>query len=188
MSFRTGPVLLGGVNWVQQYFNPILAMHSLSDNQDLACLQFAGGVDLDCVRRILEIVKGVKRQPSALLCLLTDIVTATDSYLCTMDLALMLDPVEQATTFLDEESTTCLLRPVALGLKTHCQRVVVPWEEDFPYYTRITLEVQRVCGLLQAKYSASLVASTTQLRLLSCAGSATVAQPATGWLRMHVPL
>jgi hypothetical protein len=61
-------------------------------------------------------------------------------------------------------------------------------EEDYPACRGMVATAQGIGHQLQAKYAASLISSTTQLRLLSCSRSAAVAQPAMGWLRMHEPL
>jgi hypothetical protein len=173
-------------------FNPILAMLALSGVQHVVSLQFRGQVDIECGRRILEVIKAVKRQPVELLCLLADIIsTINGEYL--QRLVLILEFVKHAMAFIDGESVTPLLRSMVSGV----QRIQHLAEESHESHSqlrnssmseRITGEAQRICSILQAKYAVTLISSTTQLRLLSCARSAALAQPAMGWLRMHEPL
>jgi hypothetical protein len=170
---------------------PILALMTLSDTQDMACLNFRGG-DPGCMGRILEIVKAVKRQPVELLCLLADIINILTRKYHVLEAGLFLEVVKQAIVPMDEESVTSLLRLMASGVKSIQQLAVGP--EPYLSHTgvvtveRIAREAQQICIIIEAKYAARLISSTAQLQLLSCARSAAVPQPAMGWLRMHEPL
>jgi hypothetical protein len=161
-------------------------MLAMSDMQDRACLRFVGGIGLQCAGRILETVKAVKRRPVEFLCLLTDIINASNMNFSPTELALVMEAVKQAMEGSDEEYIAPFLRPMASGLQ-----VLDPHAITYLGYGQVEViaaETQRIHRFLQAKYATSLISSTTQLRLLSCARSASVAQPAMGWLNMHVPL
>jgi hypothetical protein len=179
--FRTTPVHLEGIDWTIERCNPILAMLILSDTPDLTCLSFSG-VDLECARRILEIVKAVKTQPVEFLGLLLDVTWEMWSSSPT-DLALLLESIKQAMAFIDEESITSFLRPMAEDLQ-----MLLRWADALRNDNALRGETERICHLLQAKYAASLISSSSQLRLLSCVRSGAVARPAVGWRRMHEPL
>jgi hypothetical protein len=139
-------------------------------------------MDLECARRILEIVKAVKTQPVGFLALLLDIIWVTGNSSPT-NLALLLESIKQAMAYPDEESVTSFLRPMALELQE-----VLGWGEEFWTDSGVLGETERICHLLLSKYAAGLISPSSQLRLLSCARSGVVAQPAMGWLRMHEPL
>jgi hypothetical protein len=185
---HVGPVGLERINWTTQGFNPMLAMLALSDIQDAASLRFGEGVDLECARRIFEAVKAVKRQPVEFLCLLTEIINPNIGRLPTVGLVLILEVAKQAMAFMDEESVTPLLRPMASGVE-HIQLAAASggWG-DRTLPERVAGEAQQICIILKAKYASRFISSMTQLRVLSCARSVTVEQPAMGWLRMHEPL
>jgi hypothetical protein len=161
-------------------------MLALSDAQDLTSLDL-GKVDLECARHILKIVKAVKRQPVAFLRLLTDIINISGGF-PPMDLALILESVNQAMRFPDEESTTSLLLPPASSIEWHRGWVVQVYRFSQDQLDIVFPEAQRICGLLRARYAAGLISSPAQLRLLSCARSAAVAQPAMGRLRLYESL
>jgi hypothetical protein len=180
--FDTSPVGIQGTGWITGPFNPIFAMLALSDSQDLAYLHFSGQVDLGCAGRILKILREVKREPSAFICLLDDLTKAMEVS-SPIDLALILKPVKQAMILSHEEATTPFLCLIASRLQECRQRLKV-WEGDW-LMMAIAAETQRICDLLQSKYAANSISSTAQLHLLSCALSTTVAQPATGRIRMH---
>jgi hypothetical protein len=184
--FRTAPVRVESIDWTTRRCNPILAMLALSDTQDLTCLTFGGGVDLECAGRILEIVKAVKTQPAEFLCLLVDIIGEVAWWASPTNPVLLLESIKQAMAFLDEEPIASFLRPIALELQKELQFTKMFWRNW--ENSDIAVEVERVCNLLQARYAANLISSTIQLRLVSCTRSVAVEQPATGWLRMHVPL
>jgi hypothetical protein len=167
-------------------------MLALSDSQDLESLRFPGEVNLKCAGRILEIVTAVKSRPVALSGLLIDIANATNGGFDPTKLAVILTSFSTISS--EEEYTASLLRPMVSGLQK-LQQLAVEWDANDHSWSKDPsvlghgiAESQRICSLLQAKYAASLISSTTQLRLLSCARSAAVAQPAMGWLRMHEPL
>jgi hypothetical protein len=147
---------------------------------------FHRDVGLECTQRISEIIKIVKRQPVAIVCLLADILKVPVGRFYVTTLATTLESVKQAMAFLDDESTTSFLLPLASSIKWRADMVADLSAAE--RYAVVFAEAQRIYSLLQAKYAASLISSTTQLRLLSCARSTLVAQPAMGWLRMHVPL
>jgi hypothetical protein len=158
---------------------------ALSDIQDVACLRFdREEVGLECAGRILEIVNVVKRQPVALLCLLTGIL-AIRYVFNTRQQVLILEAIKQAIPFIDDESATTFLLPLASSLRGIQS---VPGDSEPHIEATVTAEAQRIHSLLQAKYAASSISSIAQLRLLSCARLAAVTQPAMGWLRMHEPL
>jgi hypothetical protein len=192
--FRTIPVFLEDSYWSEHFFNPILAILALSDSQGLECLEFAGEVNLECAGRILEIVTAVKSQPVAFSGLFIDIANATTGDFGPTDLAVILKSIEKFTTSSDEEYPSFLLLPMVSGLQK-LQQLAVGLDADAPAWGKDPsvlehgiAESQRICSLLQAKYAATLISSTAQLRLLSCTRSAAVVQPAMGWLRMHEPL
>jgi hypothetical protein len=182
-SFNTGLAAPDNVDWTRESFNPILAMLALSATQDLTCFRFGEGVNLKCAERILEMVKAVKRRPVAFLCLLIDILTMSRRSTRPMGQMFILEAVEQVMHFLDEDSTTCLLRPMASELQWHLQT-----SRAFHRVSRISVTTVTICNQLLVKYAASPISSAAQLRLLSCARSTGVAKPAMGWLTMHMPL
>jgi hypothetical protein len=192
VRFSVPRVGLESVDWTSFDLNPILAMLALSDIQDLACLRFGGGVGLECARHILEVVKAVKRRSVEFLCLLTDIIDPLDKGLSYANQALILEGVKRAMEFMDEEPAISFLRPMLSGVKEIQRRasvMMLPRDQD-PILVRLLKgEARRICGILQAKLTLTrFISSTMQLRVLSCARSAAVAQPAMGWLRMHEPL
>jgi hypothetical protein len=138
-------------------------------------------VDLECARRILEIVKAVKTQPVGFLALLLDIIWVMWGYSLT-NKALFLESINQAMAYPDEESITSFLRPMALKLQRMLRWDKASWKDS-----GIRVEIERISHLMEAKYAKSLISQSSQLRLLSCARSGVVAQPAIGWLRMHEP-
>jgi hypothetical protein len=91
-------------------------------------------------------------------------------------------------TFMDDESTTSLLRPVASMVQSIWQLAARSETDDYPVRRGILAGAQKLHYQLQANYTANLICSTTQLRLLSCTRSSSVAQPAMSWFRMHEPL
>jgi hypothetical protein len=159
-------------------------MLALSDTQDLTSLGLRG-VDPVCAERILKVVKAVKRQPVTFIRLLADIINIHDKGFYSLDLAILLESVEQVIPFSDEESTS-FLSPLASSMELCRSRMVHSYIDTTNVF--VSAEAQRICSLLQAKYAARLISSTTQVRLLSCARSSTVARPAIGWLRMHESL
>jgi hypothetical protein len=159
-------------------------MLALSDTQDVACLRFSRVVGLECAARILEIVKAVKRQPPAFLCLLIGILTVRFVF-HTREQALILEAIKQVMPRVDEESATTFLPPLASIFRDIWR--VSPYNEPQLAAT-VAAETQRILSFLQAKHAASLISSISQLRLLSCARSAAVTQPAMGWLRIYEPL
>jgi hypothetical protein len=163
-------------------------MLALSDTQGLDYLMFGESVGFECARRIFEVVKAVKRRPVEFFCLLTDIINPNDRRFSETELALILGTVTQAMVFMDEESITPLLLPMASGMQSIQLTAASERWRDRILHERVTGEAPRICGILQAKYAALFVSSTAQLQVLSCVRSAAVAQPAMGWLRMHEPL
>jgi hypothetical protein len=159
-------------------------MLALSDTQDVACLRFGREISLECAARILKIVNVVKSQPTAFLCLLTGIRTSRP-FVTTKQRVLILEAIKQAMPFIDDGSAPAILLPLA----SSSERVPLLLDDYDPQLeATVAAEMDRIRSLLQAKHAASLISSTAQLQLLSCARSAAVAQPAMGWLRIYEPL
>jgi hypothetical protein len=179
--YATFSIPFGRYHLTRYSFNPILVMLALSDTQDLTSFDLVG-VDPLCARSILEIVKSVKRQPVTFIRLLTDLINMDPKSFYSLNLALFLESVKQVIPFLDEESITPFLCPLASSIEL-CTGELGSYLEKTAVC--VPAEAQRIYSLLRAKYAAGLISSSTQVRILSCARSSMVVRPAMGWLRMH---